>query len=486
MTTTGHWETIRPWTDRLSIQVKDLTSISATFILSSAIAGIDEVDGELATLHAEESASIKYGPTKSIGEALSRGFHVKVNGNNWNNCFVNVEPDESEAVIILYGLRPGKQYEVELTIEQDQTSLRKDFTTFEVESVGQPANEELLNQQVNIVPDIPVSSAVEVTASRDLTPPITPDSASPPPPIPRNLTVDELKIHLQLTQISTAQECESLTNQLKMARKESQRAENSTRAEIEALKKATEKQQLNDQRAKQKVLALQEAIKQTIQATADLETQASSLQADLPRLRQEEAVLDLEHSKLTETATQKDAEIEQTIRIDKKKIADLQAELTSTTNRLDKLAAKRDKLANETIPDFEQQLEQVRKEIEEAEAERDHLAKVSFPEEAIAPSGFRNAARPSQGPWPGPRLSGGGQFPPNSHATPYPPINANAPPFYPRQPGMLYRPAQAPARPINEFQPFNPPMPMTEGSHGALFQAFAAPPAMNRTSKDSH
>jgi hypothetical protein len=133
MTTTGHWETIRPWTDRLSIQVKDLTSISATFILSSAVAGSDEVDGELATLHPEESASIKYGPTKSIGEALSRGFHVKVNGNNWNNYFVNVEEDESEAVIILYGLRPGKQYEVELTIEQDQTPLRKDFTTFEIE-----------------------------------------------------------------------------------------------------------------------------------------------------------------------------------------------------------------------------------------------------------------------------------------------------------------------------------------------------------------
>jgi hypothetical protein len=271
-----------------------------------------------------------------------------------------------------------------------------------------------------------------------------------------------------------------------MARKESQRAENSTRAEIETLKKATEKQQLNDQRAKQKVLALQEAIKQTISATADIEAQASSLEADLPRLRQEEAVLELEHSKLTETATQKEAEIEQTIRTDKKKVADLQVELTSATNRLDKLTAKRDKLVNETIPDFEQQLEQIRKEIEEAEAERDHLAKLSLPEEAMMPSGFRNATRPVQGPWQGPRLSGGGQFPPNSHTTPYPPINANAPPFYPRQPGIMYRPTQAAARPINEFQPFNPQMPLPEGSHGVLFQPFAAPPAMNRTSKDSH
>ena len=40
--TSGHWETIRPWTDRISLQVKELTSVSVTFVLTSAVASADE------------------------------------------------------------------------------------------------------------------------------------------------------------------------------------------------------------------------------------------------------------------------------------------------------------------------------------------------------------------------------------------------------------------------------------------------------------
>jgi len=127
MTTSG-WETIRPWTNRIAIQVKELTSISATFILSSATAA-DPGDGELAGLHAAEQAPQQ--SHKPVGEILSRGFTVKVNNGSWNNYFLSVEEDSSEAVIILHGLRPGRHYEVELTLEQDESGLRKDFATLD-------------------------------------------------------------------------------------------------------------------------------------------------------------------------------------------------------------------------------------------------------------------------------------------------------------------------------------------------------------------
>lgn len=130
MSTSG-WETIRPWTNRIAIQVKELTSISATFILSSATAA-DAADGELAALHTAEPGPQRL--QKSVGEILTRGFTIKVNNGAWNNYFLNVEEDGSEAVIILHGLRPARQYEVELTLEQDESALKKDFATLDNES----------------------------------------------------------------------------------------------------------------------------------------------------------------------------------------------------------------------------------------------------------------------------------------------------------------------------------------------------------------
>jgi hypothetical protein len=130
MTTSG-WETIRPWTNRIAIQVKELTSISATFILSSATA-TDADDGELAALHVADHTPQP--SQKSVGETLNQGFTIKVNNGSWNNYFLSVEEDDghgSEAVIILHGLRPGRHYEVELTLEQDENALRKDFATLD-------------------------------------------------------------------------------------------------------------------------------------------------------------------------------------------------------------------------------------------------------------------------------------------------------------------------------------------------------------------
>jgi len=129
----ARWETIRPWIDRLAIQVKELTSISATFMLTSAISHVkleEETTGSL--LNDLDPVFKADGLFKSVGEILDRGFTVKVNDARWNNYFLNV--DEEEAVIILYGLRPGKMYEIELTIEQDENAVRKEFVTLKNEA----------------------------------------------------------------------------------------------------------------------------------------------------------------------------------------------------------------------------------------------------------------------------------------------------------------------------------------------------------------
>lgn len=188
--------------------------------------------------------------------------------------------------------------------------------------------------------------------------------------MPRPISVEERAAQLRLTHTSLVQEMESLNAQLKLARRESQRSDAAIRAEIEAIKRTAEKQSVADQRAKQKVLALQEAAKQTIAATGELEAEARAVEGDLPRVRQEEAVVEVEFATVRESADKKEAEAEEALRADKKRISDAQTELASVTNRLEKLQAKKGKLEAEMLPELEQQLTDIRQQIEALEASR--------------------------------------------------------------------------------------------------------------------
>jgi hypothetical protein len=214
--------------------------------------------------------------------------------------------------------------------------------------------------------------------------------------MPRPVSVEERAVQLRLTHTSLVQEMESLNTQLKLARRESQRSDAVLRAEIEAIKRTAEKQSVADQRAKQKVLALQEAVKQTNAATSELEAEARAVEGDLPRVRQEEAVVEVEYATVRETADKKEAEAEEALRADKKRVSDAQAELASVTNRLEKLEAKKGKLEVETLPELEQQLAEIRQQIEVLEASRwDPTPAPSIPDPLLAVgSTLRSSAEP--------------------------------------------------------------------------------------------
>ncbi|KAG8749598.1 hypothetical protein FRC14_001230 [Serendipita sp. 396] len=484
-TASRQWQTIRPWVDRVSIQVKELTSVSATFILTSASAGDDEdIDQHLAALQVDSEGA--HPSQKSIRSILSRGFTLKVNSSGWNNYFLNVEEDGSEAVIILYGLRPGRQYEVEFIIEQEESPLRKDFVTLDADTGSEPVEdiEEPEEEPIELI-----SSPSDHIPSRDLTPPMTPEPSSP---VPRRLTIEEQRHNLQQTKTSILQEHETLLSQLKLARKESQRAENAARGEIEVLKRAADKQSVADQRAKQKVLALQEAVKQTISATADIEDQASTLQGELPLLQTDQQTIEEEHASVQEMLAQKEAEMDQAIRADKKRIADLQSDLSTLSNRVEKLTSKKEKLATETIPDLEKQLADVRREIEEVQQENERLSKATQSDGSIPPVfDFHNSNRRdsvTRSPQAPKRNSGpplANPLPPN-----FGPINATAPPFYPtRQPVVMPRGLQQ-LQQVNprvpaDFRPFEVGIPATADTStgGMPFSSFSQP--INRPSKDS-
>ncbi len=119
------WHFIRPWHPRLSLFVKEITSVSATFVIVS-LAGRDHFeqdDGPTPTSSSNQSV---------VPDPLSKGVSVKVNGTPWPKCLARLSDNADEAMIIVYGLMPGRHYDIELGLIAGE-KLRGQIVT---ESVG--------------------------------------------------------------------------------------------------------------------------------------------------------------------------------------------------------------------------------------------------------------------------------------------------------------------------------------------------------------
>jgi len=140
------WHSIRPWTHPLSLIVREVTSVSATFILSSSFSDVDrDLELSLASLnlittnddHFEENPEenndlddLQHKKRSIISDALSGGLSVNVNGSNWQRVFIRIDDTADEAVIIIYGLTPGRQYDIDLALMQGgENKLRRQVIT---------------------------------------------------------------------------------------------------------------------------------------------------------------------------------------------------------------------------------------------------------------------------------------------------------------------------------------------------------------------
>lgn len=136
----SQWHSIRPWRPSLSLSVREITSVSATFILSSPLIGPDStaVKQSLASLgisndddddaDGEGSGSGGRG-VQIVSDVLSKGLSVKVNGTPWQRVLMKIDDEADQAVIILFGLMPGRQYDVELGVVPNENTLRSQITT---------------------------------------------------------------------------------------------------------------------------------------------------------------------------------------------------------------------------------------------------------------------------------------------------------------------------------------------------------------------
>jgi hypothetical protein len=103
------------------LTIREITSVSATFILSSTLSvkltedAEDIVSGNVSDDDLEDSAANK--SVHVVSDALAKGLSVNVNGAPWKRSYIRMADEGDEAIIILHGLMPGRQYDIELGID---------------------------------------------------------------------------------------------------------------------------------------------------------------------------------------------------------------------------------------------------------------------------------------------------------------------------------------------------------------------------------
>ncbi|KAJ7048496.1 hypothetical protein C8F01DRAFT_1004475 [Mycena amicta] len=363
----SEWHTIRPGKPPLTLTVREITSVSVTFILSSTFSNFGaEADPYLTSLglydeddpddDTDESNSGEQKKPSAIAEALAKGLSVNVNNTTWKGVYIRIDDKTEEAVIIIYGLMPGKKYDIDLGLVQGGQSKVQVITDELDMSTSSPLAE---------------SDTLQVAESPNPTPSSSPNGtiASTPPAAPHpQLTAEDRLNQLQQNLVLIAAERDDLTASLKTARRDAQKTDAAMRSEIEILKRASEKHAVAEHRARQKVLALQEAAKRAQISTREMEEMVLQVEAELPALLRERSGREEGYLRVKEDADRARREREREEEKERRKLELMKSELTGLGNKMEKLTGKREKLET-VIPDLEEQLREIELEIERIEVD---------------------------------------------------------------------------------------------------------------------
>ncbi|OSD08761.1 hypothetical protein PYCCODRAFT_1357319, partial [Trametes coccinea BRFM310] len=296
------WHSVRPWHPTLSLAVREITSVSVTFILSCPYSAPDPANQDTTTAlsssddedQSRDSSSTPDSTpyTQVVADILAKGLFVKVNGTPWQKVFLKMEEVFDEGIIILYGLMPARQYDIELGLSPQvgQTSVRGQITTGTEARPDVPIPDPSSDDAAATSSEATMNSAIPISTTQSHA---NGGTHTPIPP-PAQLTLEDRRLQLTHELNKLNAEHSLLTSRLKSTRKDSQKADAALRSEIDTLKRASERYAAGESRARQKILALREAVKQTLAATQDIEALIRSIEAELPGLEQRRADVEKE------------------------------------------------------------------------------------------------------------------------------------------------------------------------------------------------
>ncbi|KAF7792092.1 hypothetical protein EIP86_003122 [Pleurotus ostreatoroseus] len=405
------WHSVRPWRPTLSLVVREITSVSATFILSALVHS--SADSNAAAVVEQSLASIGLsnlsndedgsdgdagGGPQIVSDVLSKGLSVKVNGTPWQRVLMRVDDEADEAVIILFGLMPGRQYDIELGIVPNEKTLRSQITTITGTdpSLDPGPSDHAHAHAFTLAQPAPHPALSPLTADADGT---LAGAEAPSSAPPFSLEDRRLQLAHQLALLTA--EHASLTNTLKSARRDAQKADAALRAEIDALRRASERAAPAELRAKQKALALQEAARQALAAAEQVQTRVAELEEALPELTKQRDEVEREWERVRKEADAVHARREEAEAREKKRAEAKQAELAGLVAKLEKLTAKKEKLDGEggVLGELEERLRRLEEERERVEGDPYGYSYEEFaPEdddEVVSPTRDRDDSQPS-------------------------------------------------------------------------------------------
>lgn len=432
------WHAIRPWTPHLTLAVREITSVSVTFILSSVLdarvsaasantdgAGVEQTLDQVSstsgsappviTATSSTAASTLDSHRPVLADVLTQELSVDVNGSSWKHFILHVPDAADEAIILIYGLHPGRQYDIDIALVGGGMVGRRMVVTNDVTESGSVGQRIEDNGAISVDWDVNGTASEEVATTDTILPPMvgslpmpettfspspdpsSPVSHSPSPsttPAPTTLTQtheDRLRT-LSSTLSALSEEQASLQSLLKSTRRDAQKTSTALRNEVDILRRASEKAVVAEGRARQRVRALEDAVKKANEGREEIEREIEQSESAMPALREREANAEDE---LKRTKTEADGvrvEREKKEEEERKRKESMRAESVSLTQRTERLNVKRERLEGSVIPDLEAQLAEIELKIElVARGGRQHQADESWDGDSRAKSQRRKS-----------------------------------------------------------------------------------------------
>ncbi|KAF9239284.1 hypothetical protein BU15DRAFT_88073 [Melanogaster broomeanus] len=361
------WHTIRPWTPHFTLAVREITSVSATFILSSSLdarSGPDaEPEPELAIDTPNGTSNDAIASSRGIiADAISQGLSVDVNGSNWSRVFIHMNDHTDEAIIVIYKLHPGRQYDIDLALVSGGT-MRKQVITegiFDVEAESSGLDDERSDEHD------PIAALEAITLAPSTSTINESSSQSIPTPSPTPTPEDRLRVlSHQLKALHSEQA--ALQAALKSSRRDANKTSTALRADIDMLKRASEKAAIAEGKARQRVRTIEDAVRRAKEGRVEIEQMTVADEQGLPGLKARQSEAEAVLRKVKAEADEIRAEREKREEEGRKRKENMKGTCATLNQRLERLGVKKDRLENSVIPDLENQLAEIEQDIEAAE-----------------------------------------------------------------------------------------------------------------------
>lgn len=417
------WHAIRPWTPHLTLAVREITSVSVTFILSSVldtrVSAANATDGAEAEQTLDQVSSSTSGSTSVVtatsstavspgdshrpvlADVLTQELSVDVNGSSWKHFILHMPDAADEAIVLIYGLHPGRQYDIDIALVGGGVVGRRMVVTSDATESGGVGERSEENSAISVDWDVN-GTTEEVTTTDTIMPPMvgslpisettfapspapsSPVSHSPSPsttPTPTTLaqTHEDRLRTLSSTLSALNEEQATLQSLLKSTRRDAQKTSATLRNEVDILRRASEKAIVAEGKARQRVRALEDAVKKANEGREEIEWEIEQNESATPAVREREAKAEEELKRVKAEADGVRLEREKKEEGERRRKESMRAESVSLTQRTERLNVKRERLEGSIIPDLEAQLAEIERKIELVEmGGRQHQADESW------------------------------------------------------------------------------------------------------------